>query len=66
MGDRQRMGTDLNGSARISAAQNIIAFKREDQQKNELIIVCNFAPVKWDRYRIGVQQSGVYTEVLKQ
>jgi len=47
-----------------NAAQNIIAFKRIDKCGNELIVVCNFAPVKWDKYRIGVEKQGLYSQVL--
>jgi 1,4-alpha-glucan branching enzyme len=47
-----------------AAPQNIIAFKRIDNGKKELIIVCNFASVKWDRYRVGVEEKGLYSQVF--
>ena len=47
-----------------AAEQNIIAFKRIDKCKNELIVVCNFAPVKWDKYRIGVEEKCLYNQVF--
>ncbi|OGO78928.1 MAG: 1,4-alpha-glucan branching enzyme [Clostridiales bacterium GWB2_37_7] len=47
-----------------AADQNIIAFKRIDKCKNELLIICNFAAVKWDKYRIGVEKKGLYSQVF--
>ena len=47
-----------------AAVQNIIAFKRIDKCKNELIVVCNFAPVQWDKYRIGVEENGLYNQTF--
>ena len=47
-----------------AAEQNIIAFKRIEKCKNELIVVCNFANVKWDKYRIGVEAIGQYSQAF--
>jgi 1,4-alpha-glucan branching enzyme len=47
-----------------AADQNIIAFKRLDKCKNELIVICNFAPIRWDKYRIGVEEKGLYSQVF--
>lgn len=47
-----------------AAAENVIAFKRIDKCNNELIIVCNFAAVKWSKYRIGVEEGGLYSQVF--
>ena len=44
--------------------QNIIAFRRMDRRGKELIVLCNFAPVRRDDYRIGVPTPGVYREVF--
>ena len=44
--------------------QNIIAWRRMDAEGNEVVVLCNFAPVKREDYRIGVPQQGVYEEVL--
>ena len=44
--------------------RNIIAFMRTDKHGKNLIVLINFAPVKRDDYRIGVPDSGVYTEVF--
>ncbi len=44
--------------------QSIIAFRRIDDEQNELITVCNFVPVSREEYRIGVPEKGTYYEVL--
>ena len=44
--------------------QNIIVFMRKDKQGNELIIVCNFAPVSREKYRFGVPKQGKYKLVF--
>lgn len=44
--------------------QNIIAFRRIDHEGNELICLCNFAPVSRTEYRIGVPVAGTYQEVF--
>ena len=44
--------------------QSIISFRRKDGEGTELIIVCNFVPVKRDNYRIGVPESGSYKTVF--
>lgn len=44
--------------------QNIIAFRRKDKEGKELIVLCNFAPVERQNYRIGVPFAGSYKEVF--
>jgi 1,4-alpha-glucan branching enzyme len=44
--------------------QNIIAFRRIDKDKNETVVLCNFAPVSRENYRIGVPFKGNYEEVF--
>ena len=43
---------------------SVIAFKRTDQDENEIIAVCNFRPIKHDKYFIGVPKNAVYAEVF--
>ena len=43
---------------------SVIAFKRTDSDGNEIIAVCNFQPVKHDKYYIGVPKYGLYSEVF--
>ena len=44
--------------------QSVIAFLRRDQKGNEIIALCNFAPVHRPDYKIGVPKAGVYRELL--
>ena len=44
--------------------QNIISFRRIDKKGKEIIVVCNFAPVRRENYRIGVPAAGEYVPVL--
>jgi 1,4-alpha-glucan branching enzyme len=44
--------------------QSVICFRRIDHRGNELIVVCNFNPVRRDNYRIGVPLQGAYAEVF--
>ena len=44
--------------------QSVIAFRRIDNKKKEIITVCNFVPVRREKYRIGVPQKGSYKIVF--
>ncbi len=44
--------------------QSVIAFRRIDDSGNEIVIVCNFVPVKRENYRIGVPYAGTWQQVL--
>lgn len=47
----------------ISAEENVLAFVRKSQnEKDTLLVVCNFANEKRDDYRIGVPFAGKYKE----
>ena len=41
---------------------SVIAFKRSDEEGNEIIAGCNFRPEKHENYFIGVPKDGVYDE----
>ena len=41
-------------------SQSVISFRRINGSGEEIIVVCNFCPVKRTRYRIGVPQNGTY------
>ena len=64
--------TSWEGFHWISAEDNqnsVIAFRRigrgsDDKNKNELIVVCNFQPVRHEIYEIGVPYYADYVEVL--
>lgn len=44
---------------------SILAFARHNRDKSEtIVVVCNFTPVVRHNYRLGVEVSGTYTEIL--
>ena len=44
--------------------QSVIIFKRIDSSKNELMVVCNFVPVRRHNYKVGVASKGGYKQVF--
>ncbi len=44
--------------------QSIIAFRRKDEDENEIIAVFNFQPMLRENYRLGVPFKGIYSEVF--
>jgi 1,4-alpha-glucan branching enzyme len=43
---------------------SVIAFKRTDDDENEIIAVCNFRPILHENYFIGVSKNGTYAEIF--
>ena len=54
----------FNWIAHDDHARNIIAFRRIDQEGKDLVVVCNFAPVTREDYRIGVPPATSYDEIF--
>lgn len=46
------------------ADRSVIAFRRIDRKGREIIVLCNFCPVTWDHYRLGLPKKGCYLPVL--
>ncbi|MBR0596518.1 1,4-alpha-glucan branching protein GlgB [Sinanaerobacter chloroacetimidivorans] len=42
------------------AENNILAFRRIDKKGRDITVICNFAPVKREKYRVGVSRKGRY------
>jgi len=48
----------------ISADENIIAFLRKNKAGDNMLIVCNFADVAYEKHMLGVPFAGKYKEVF--
>jgi 1,4-alpha-glucan branching enzyme len=46
------------------STQNIVVFRRIDDKKKEVIVVCNFSAVTRENYRFGVPPAKHYKQVL--
>ena len=46
------------------SSQSIVVFLRRDKKGNEIIAVCNFAPVLRPDYKFGVPRAGQYAELI--
>lgn len=48
-----------------AADESIVSFLRKSTKKEDtLLIVCNFTPVAYDKYKVGVPYPGTYKEVF--
>ena len=43
---------------------SILAFRRIDKKKRELLVICNFTPVLREDFRLGVPKAGTYVPVF--
>ena len=43
---------------------SILAFRRIDKKKRELLVICNFTPVLREEFRLGVPRAGTYVPVF--
>ncbi len=49
----------------ISANENMLVFMRKsDKPAEDLLIVCNFSPLVYEKYKIGVPYSGKFKEIF--
>jgi 1,4-alpha-glucan branching enzyme len=47
------------------AANSVISFIRKgNDEKDQILVVCNFTPVPRENYRVGVPSKGYYNEIL--
>jgi 1,4-alpha-glucan branching enzyme len=61
------LDTSYNGFEWIHCNDNqhsIISFIRRDKNSNILLFICNFTPVSYDSYRIGVPFNCFYSELI--
>ncbi|MCD7744336.1 MAG: 1,4-alpha-glucan branching protein GlgB [Lachnospiraceae bacterium] len=49
----------------ISANENTLAFLRRGENESDmLLVVCNFSPLAYEKYRVGVPFAGKYKEIF--
>lgn len=49
----------------VAANESIVSFLRKTSKKDDtLLIVCNFTPVPYDKYKVGVPYAGSYKEIF--
>ncbi len=46
------------------AGRNVAVFLRKDKAGNQLLVVVNFSPCRWENYRTGVEVPGTYQVLL--
>ncbi len=44
--------------------RSVISYYREDEAGRRLLVLCNFSPVKWENYQMGVPDAGTYRTVF--
>lgn len=50
---------------KTAANESIVSFLRKtDKKEDTLLVVCNFTPVTYDKYKVGVPYAGNYKEVF--
>ena len=54
----------FNWLAHDDHARNIIAFRRMDENGDDIVVVCNFAPVTREKYIVGVPDATSYDEIF--
>lgn len=48
-----------------AANESIVSFVRKSSKReNTLLVVCNFTPVSYDKYKVGVPYAGTYKEIF--
>ena len=48
-----------------AANESIVSFVRKSSRKEDtLLVVCNFTPISYDKYKIGVPYAGCYKEIF--
>ena len=44
--------------------RSVISYYRADEKGRKVLVLCNFAPVKWENYLLGVPEAADYRAVL--